>query len=89
MLNCKAEVAQSIIDAIMNKYKVYADWMKSVIQETRRTGVSWVSWDGEPAIRRPLFRVADSYDDEARKTAERGSFNSPVQGLSAFFQLQV
>lgn len=83
-LSCTVATAQSVLDAVMGRYKVLAGWIGDALAFTRRSGYCRTWWAGQPARRRPLTRVADP-DEGARGTAERGSYNGPIQGTGADF----
>lgn len=76
--------AQAIVDAIMGNFKQLQAWCAARLQEAQRTGLVWTYWNGEPARRRPLYRVADA-DDAAASVARNGAVNSPIQGTASDF----
>jgi DNA polymerase-1 len=76
--------AQAVMDAILGRFQGLAQWCAKRRAEAARTGLSWTWWDGEPARRRPLWRIADN-DKFARITAENGAVNTPIQGTASEF----
>jgi len=45
-------------------------------------------WEGRRARWRPLSKIGDQADDWARGSAERSSWNTPVQGTASEFCVQ-
>lgn len=78
------EEAERIYDAILGEFGVYREWTHRCLDYARRRGEVWTWWDGKPARRRPLWRVADQ-DDKARSVAEHGAWNTPIQGTASDF----
>jgi uracil-DNA glycosylase family 4 len=83
-IGCTVKEAARVREAILGRFKVFAKWTKQQIANARRTGETWVHWQGQPARRRSLWQIED-HDGEKRSNAERGSYNSPVQGEAAQF----
>lgn len=71
---------------IWGKYKRLARWCKEQIVEARRTGEVWTYWNGQKALRRPLWAIGDN-DERIRKHAENASVNTPVQGTAAHYTM--
>jgi uracil-DNA glycosylase family 4 len=78
--------AEKVREAILGNFKLLAKYIRSQLSFARKHGEVWTWWDGHPARKRGLWRVADP-DDLARSRAENGSFNSPVQGTASDFCL--
>lgn len=76
--------AQEIFDAIIGKFRGLQAWRQEQVRLVQRLGYCRTWWDGEPFRVRPLWHIADS-DENRRGTAERGSYNTPVQGTAAEF----
>jgi uracil-DNA glycosylase family 4 len=76
--------AQQLIDAVLGQFKVAQQWIKDQIREGQRTGVCRTWWDGKPFRERSLWRIA-GHDDDERKSAERSTVNTPIQGTAAEF----
>ena len=81
---CAVSVADRIVEAILGKFKGLNKWLRDRLHETQRTGFSWTEWEGLPARRRDMYRVA-SPDDGQRATAENGAGNTPIQGTASDF----
>jgi len=81
-IGCTIAEAAKLRAAIFGKMRRLQAWVNERIAEARRTGVVWTHWDGEPARRRPLWRIA-SEDSEQRSRAEHGAFNTDVQGSAS------
>ena len=75
---------EKINSTIWGRYKRLAKWCEEQIQQVRRVGYVESWWDGEPALRRPLHKIADP-DEAIRKHAENEAVNTPVQGTAANF----
>jgi DNA polymerase-1 len=76
---CSVQEAAKIRAAILGRFRKLAAWCKEREQEARLTGEVWTTWAGQPARRRPLWRIGDA-DDFVRSVALHGAVNSPVQG---------
>ena len=81
-LGCDVRTAEKLQAAILGKFRKLAAWIRARERESTRSGSCRTVWRGLPAHRRPLWQIADA-DEEARKTARRSSYNTPVQGSSA------
>lgn len=75
---------EKINSTIWGRYKRLAKWCDEQIQKARRTGYVETWWDGEPALRRPLHKIADP-EEAIRKHAENEAINTPVQGTASHF----
>lgn len=73
-LNVTVRRAQEIRDAILGKFKDLARWIKEMLSFARRSGYCVIPWQGQPGLRRPLWKIV-SADKGERETAERGSWN--------------
>ena len=85
-LEISVDEAEAIKKAVLGKFNVLSRWINARLNETRKTGHAWTWWDGFPARRRPLLGVGDS-NDAKRLTAERSSWNTPIQGTASDFCL--
>lgn len=86
-LGISVEEAHAIREAILGRFPRFRAWMDECLAYARKKGEVWTWWDGKPARRRPLWRIADA-DDLARSRAEHGSWNSPIQGTASDFCLR-
>ena len=85
-LGISVDDADAIKRAVLGKFKILSKWINERLAETRKSGHAWTWWDGQPARRRPLLDVGDS-NDAKRLTAERSSWNTPIQGTASDFCL--
>jgi DNA polymerase-1 len=76
--------AEKVWNAVLGKFRRFAQWSDKVVREAKFSGYCRTWWDGQPARWRSLWRLADE-DGEARSRAEHGAVNSPVQGTAADF----
>lgn len=76
--------AQNLIDAILGKFKRLAAWIQERLAFARKHGYCRTWWKGKDARIRPLWRIADAQEEE-RETAERSSWNTPIQGTATEF----
>ncbi len=74
--------AVKVRDALFGKFKKLGRYIEERVQETSRSGTARTWWAGGPARRRWLVAVAD-VDEQARKTARRSSWNTPIQGTGS------
>jgi DNA polymerase I-like protein with 3'-5' exonuclease and polymerase domains len=81
-IGCEKSEATKIQSAVFGSFPSLKRWCDDHVQMARRTGNGYTYWNGKKARVRPLFRIADQ-EDHARKTAENGSFNTPVQGTAS------
>jgi DNA polymerase I-like protein with 3'-5' exonuclease and polymerase domains/uracil-DNA glycosylase len=85
-LNIPVKQAQAIHDAILGNFKVLRAWLQERLREARRNGYCRTWWNGDAFRWRPLYDVADSDERSPdRGTAERSSWNTPIQGTAAEF----
>lgn len=78
------EEVEKIDRVIWGRYKKLARWCQAQIEKARRTGYVETWWDGAPAMRRPIYSIADN-DDQKRRHGENEAVNTPVQGTAAHF----
>lgn len=83
-LGITVQQAEKIQNAILGRFASLKAWIKTQISECRRAGWVHTYWNGKIARRRPLLAIGDS-DEDARATAERSSYNTPIQGTAAEF----
>lgn len=65
---------EKIDKVIWGRYSDLEAWTMDCVRESRRTGVAWTYWKGEPALCRPIPQIASS-DEGMRAHAERTSYN--------------
>jgi len=82
--NAPLEEVEKIDKAIWGRYKVLDRWTKMQISQARKTGYVETWWDGQPALRRPIYAIGDQ-DEAVRKNGENEAVNTPVQGTAANF----
>lgn len=86
-LGLPTDKAAEVKQAILGRFSRADAWMGEQLAFTRANGYARTFIDGEPAMRRPLWGVAQQgEDDYARKVRghdERAARNTPVQGTSA------
>jgi DNA polymerase-1 len=78
--------AQRIRDALFGRFKKLDRYIKDRVQESNRTGCARTWWDGDNARRRWLTPLGE-VDEQQRKTARRGSWNTPIQGTGSDYLL--
>jgi DNA polymerase I-like protein with 3'-5' exonuclease and polymerase domains len=86
-IGCSEEEAERIIKAILGKFSKLSSWIQGQLNAARTYGVTWTYWDGQPARVRNLWQIGDE-DKEARGTAERSSWNTPIQGTGSDYLLR-
>jgi DNA polymerase-1 len=86
-LGCSVEEAHAIRLAILGKFDRLHEWMRQCVAWAKKHGEVWTWWEGKPARRRPMWRIADP-DDGVRITAENGAINTPIQGTANEFCLR-
>lgn len=74
--------SKKLINAILGRFEGLKKWIAECLLFTRKYGYCNTWWNGQHARRRPLWKVADG-DTESRNTAERSSWNTPIQGSAA------
>jgi uracil-DNA glycosylase family 4 len=85
-LKVKKDVAESIVEAILGKFKRLRQWMVETLAVSRRTGTALIYWpiDGKmvPVLERNIREIAAQGDDAEgiRMNAERSAANTPIQG---------
>lgn len=82
-LGCTKKHAQSLFDAILGKFRKLKAWIAAQLTFARREGKCYTSWGGANFRMRPLWQIADQGPEA--ETAERASWNTPVQGSAADF----
>lgn len=81
-LGCSKEEAAKVRAGVLGRFKVLDRWIKGQLAYAKKHGHCWTYWEGERARRRPLLKLADK-DRYERGTAERGSYNTPIQGSAS------
>lgn len=84
-LDCSVALARQVREAIFGKMKQLVKWVDKCKAQTSKTGQAWTWWNGKPYRCRNLYQVGVSQDSPSRLTAERGSWNTPVQGTASEF----
>ena len=82
ILGCSKRDAAKIRTNVLGQFSVLDRWIKGQLAEAKRTGYCWTYWAGKRARRRALWKVADPDGYESSK-AERGSWNTPIQGTAS------
>lgn len=85
-IGCTVAHAARIREAVLGKFRRLAEWVREQLAFALRHGHAWTWWDGEPARRRSLWRIADP-DDGAASVARNGAHNTPIQGTASDFCL--
>ena len=83
-LSISTKQAQALVDAILGKFRRLKVWIQESLVHAQKLGYCRTWWNGADFRRRPLWKIADFNDDE-RRTAERGAWNTPIQGTAAEF----
>ena len=81
-LNISTREAVRIQQAILGKFVKLDRWIKESLAFARKHGYCRTWWDGRDFRQRSLWRIADG-EKGIRETAERGSWNTRVQGTAA------
>ncbi len=76
--------AETVVNAIMGRFKRLSKWCDAQLSSAQKTGEVWTEWEGRPARRRPLHRIADP-NDGAASQARNGAVNTPIQGTASDF----
>jgi len=87
-IGCDAKMAARIRAAVLGRFKVLAAWIKNCLLNAQKYGGAYTMWEGRRARWRPLSKIGDQADDWARGSAERSSWNTPVQGTASEFCVQ-
>lgn len=85
-LGCPVRDAERIVNALYSQFTTLKRWIDEQLANARQTGETWTYWDGEPARRRALWKIADN-DGEVRSRAEHSAWNTPIQGSASEFCL--
>lgn len=82
-LGISKQEAETLMSAILGQFPQLNTWIKKCLKFSRKHGYTYTWWDGiEPFRVRPLQDIV-SADEEARGTAERCSWNTPIQGTAS------
>jgi len=76
------DVAKTVREAILGRFKNLAVWLKERQKECIETGAVWTEWGGYPARRRALHGVATN-DAYMRSHYLNASMNTPIQGSAS------
>lgn len=85
-IGCNYQQAERIKDAILGEFTDLNKWIRFQERRTKKYGDTWTYWEGKKARVRPLFNAAHP-DEKLRASAERCSYNTPVQGTASDFCL--
>ncbi len=85
-IGCSKQQAGRIRRSVLGQFSALDKWIKERLAYARTHGETWTWWDGQPARRRPLLGIGEPMDG-TRGTAERGSWNTAVQGTGSEFCL--
>lgn len=85
-LHCTVAVARGIREAVLGQFKGFAAWIEGQKRYVAQHGYVWTVWSGKPARKRWLWQVADA-DRQSAGTAERSSYNTPIQGTANDYAL--
>lgn len=83
-LGISKKEAQTLVEAILGKFRKLARWIQSQLAEGRRLGYTRTWWADRWTRYRPLPELA-SHNDEERQTAERSTWNTTIQGTATEF----
>lgn len=83
-LDISKKEAQALIDAILGKFRKLKVWIDRMLREGRVNGYTRTWWNGKLARYRPLWQLG-GHNDEERETAERSTWNTPIQGTATEF----
>jgi uracil-DNA glycosylase family 4 len=90
-MGCSVADAGRLRAAILGKWARLAVWMTETLNDTRRTGYTYTSWEGQRARQRYLPYIGNTGDDNVsrglRVNADNGSTNTPVQGTASDYGL--
>ena len=75
--------AKKIQAALFGQFRKLKKWIDQRLREARACGWTRTYWKGEPSRYRQLLKIAEPRDVTGCATAERGSWNTPVQGSAA------
>ena len=84
-LGCTEQEAQQIYNAIMGKFVKLDAWCKARLAFARKHGYTVTYWEGRKVARRRPLPDIRSADKQRRETAERGAWNTSIQGTAADF----
>jgi len=84
-LGCSVKQAERLQAAILGKFKKLAAWIKEQLAFGKRHGYCMTYWNGLPLRRRSLWEIGEPKENKAQATAERSSWNTPIQGSAADF----
>jgi DNA polymerase-1 len=76
--------AEKVRETILGKFPDLRAYIAAQLKRATVDGFVRVPWAGGVGRLRPLWRIAD-IDGEEKGTAERSSYNTPIQGLCAEF----
>lgn len=85
-IGCTADEAAKIRRAVLGQFTSLDRWINQMRDRAQRSGETWTWWDGEPARRRPLWRIGEP-DSGVAGNAERSAWNTPIQGTGSEFCL--
>jgi uracil-DNA glycosylase family 4 len=83
-LKVSRKMAVALQNAILGKFKKLKAWIDERLRFGRLNGFSRTWWNGGDFRRRPLWQIADA-ESTVCETAERSTWNTPIQGTAADF----
>jgi DNA polymerase-1 len=81
-IGVSADEARNLRAAVLGKFSILADWIREQLSLAKSTGYASTYYDGQKARRRWLPDLY-SLDKRAKSSAERSSWNTPVQGTAS------
>jgi uracil-DNA glycosylase family 4 len=81
-LGISKQTAEKLQKLIFGHYHRLDAWCKEQLAFARKHGFCYTYWDGQPFRKRLLYEVANQ-EPGAKETAERSSWNTPIQGTAA------
>lgn len=83
-LGISKAMAEKLQKLIFGHYDRLAAWCKEQLNFAQKHGYCYTYWDGQPFRKRFLTDVAN-LESGTKETAERSSWNTPIQGSAADF----
>lgn len=81
-LNIPRQQAEKLQKLILGHFDRLQAWIREQLALGRKRGFAYTWWDGEWFRRRLLTDIATQEETPARDTAERSSWNTPIQGTA-------
>ena len=84
---CSVDQANRIVNAVLGNFPQAKAYIEKQLRYGRENGGTWTMWKNGRARWRPLWAIGESGADDAtrrrRATAERGTWNTSIQGEAA------